>query len=146
MRTKSIKIFEKADIKQITLLTVEQAKKLPRDILDCGGWWWLRSPGIYQNFAALVYCGGGVLECGDRVDSDSYAVRPAFEIANLNFEFGEKVYVGKLPCTVIDKNLVLADECICNHRFDSKSNDWETSELKTFIESEEFCRKLLLTN
>lgn len=54
----------------------------------------------------------------------------------------KKVYVGKLLCTVIDKDLVLADECVCYHRFNSRSNDWNTSELKAFIESEEFADQI----
>ena len=44
-------------------------------------WWWLRSPGIDQNFAALVYCDGGVFSYGDRVDLDGLVcVRPALWI------------------------------------------------------------------
>lgn len=122
---------------QITLLTLEQAEKLPEEILSCGDCWWLRSPGYNQDDAAYVGTGGGVYESGDFVNYDHFAVRPAFEIANLNSEFGKRVYVGKLLCTVIDKDLVLADKAVCCYRFDIVSNDWETSELKAFIESDE---------
>lgn len=128
---------------KITLLTTEQAKKLSENILACGKWWWLRSPGSVQSFAAFVYNDGGISEYGYPVEQDDIAVRPAFKIANLSSVFGEKVYVGKLLCTVIGKNLVLADECVCNHRFDSESNDWEASELKAFIKSEAFAKNYL---
>ena len=39
--------------------------------------WWLRSPGIYQDYAAGIYTVGGVLERGDDVYYDFIAVRPA---------------------------------------------------------------------
>lgn len=43
-------------------------------------WWWLRSPGYYQNYAATVGIGGGVNEGGRGVNSDNDAVRPALWI------------------------------------------------------------------
>lgn len=46
-------------------------------------WWWLRSPGIYQYFAAGVERGGDVDELGSQASNDSNAVRPALWI-NLN--------------------------------------------------------------
>ena len=42
------------------------------------GWWWLRSPGYYQNYAAYV-CTGGSLDYRT-VNSDSGCVRPALWI------------------------------------------------------------------
>ncbi len=41
--------------------------------------WWLRSPGIEQDYAANVYS-EGVLEGGTNVDYNSFAVRPAFNL------------------------------------------------------------------
>lgn len=46
------------------------------------GPWWLRSPGIYQSWAAAVYSDGRINETGHPVDTgewymDDYAVRPA---------------------------------------------------------------------
>ncbi len=41
------------------------------------GWWWLRSPGNIQNFAAYVFHGGGVSGDGRYVDSTFGCVRPA---------------------------------------------------------------------
>jgi tetratricopeptide (TPR) repeat protein len=43
-------------------------------------WWWLRSPGFDQDYAALVRNGGDVYEHGDIVTYSSYAVRPALWI------------------------------------------------------------------
>ena len=44
-------------------------------------WWWLRSPGYYQDCAASVDSYGDVDECGPRVDDDYSAVRPAIWIS-----------------------------------------------------------------
>lgn len=41
----------------------------------CAGWWWLRSPGTYQDYAAIVYFVGSL--DFNYVDSDSGSVRPA---------------------------------------------------------------------
>lgn len=43
-------------------------------------WCWLRSPGSSQISAAYVYSYGGLDECGDLVDRDNRAVRPALWI------------------------------------------------------------------
>ena len=43
-------------------------------------WWWLRSPGDYQNYAARVRSVGDVDESGDNVIYDIFAVRPALWI------------------------------------------------------------------
>lgn len=46
-------------------------------------WWWLRSPGYRQDYAASVFIDGGVYESGSYVFDDDNAVRPALWI-NLN--------------------------------------------------------------
>ena len=43
-------------------------------------WWWLRSPGYLQDYAAVVYFGGGVYYYGLNVYFDYACVRPAFWI------------------------------------------------------------------
>ena len=42
--------------------------------------WWLRSPGDYTNFAAIVNIDGSVNYFGHRVNHGTYAVRPALWI------------------------------------------------------------------
>jgi uncharacterized protein YjbI with pentapeptide repeats len=44
------------------------------------GWWWLRSPGLCSNGAALVSTDGDVNVHGNNVDDPSVSVRPAFWI------------------------------------------------------------------
>ena len=43
-------------------------------------WWWLRSPGLFQSYAAYVYSDGDVYEHGFNVHFGNYAVRPALWI------------------------------------------------------------------
>lgn len=71
------------DIEEITLLSAEEAIKLPDNILAIDLWWWLRSPGYAQDLAATVNRGGSVNYRGDFVDYDDVAVRPALRISNL---------------------------------------------------------------
>lgn len=137
----SIKRIDPKEAK-ITLLTEEQAEKLPIEMLKRGCRWWLRSP-TNSRYAANVSRDGWSNYC--RNVNDAYiGVVPAFIIDNLNTDFGNKVYVDKLQCTVVGENLVLADEVVCQHRYDENSSDWETSELKAFIESDEFAEKYVL--
>lgn len=123
-----------------TLLTLEQAKNLPQWILNCGYSWWLRTPDMRPSNNGWEY----VYEVFEKSTRNVLAVhcnsgvRPAFEIDNLNADLYERVKVEEIYCTVIDKNLVLADDVICNCRFDNKSNDWLSSELKKYIESDNF--------
>lgn len=42
-----------------------------------GQWWWLRTPGFDNTFAAAVTPNGAVVKIGSFVDTDDYAVRPA---------------------------------------------------------------------
>lgn len=133
-----IKKFNIDEVDEITLLSVEEAEKIPDSVRACGKWWWLQSPGYNQKFAAVVDDIGGVYENGNFIYFDTNTVRPVFKISNLESDIGEPVRINKTWCTVIDKELVLTDNPICNHKFDSKSNDWENSELKAFVNSDEF--------
>lgn len=133
-----IKKFDISEVDEITLLSIEEAEKIPKSFRACGDWWWLRSPGYSQGCAVLALNGGDIFEGGYNTHNNNLAVRPAFRINNLKSEIGDKILINKTWCTVIDKGLVFADYPICKHRFDSESNDWETSEIKSFINSEEF--------
>ena len=48
---------------------------------DAGCWWWLRSPGLSQYFAAFVYRGGAVYSYGSDVRSVRGGVRPAIWVS-----------------------------------------------------------------
>lgn len=138
MEELKIKKIEINEVDEIILLSVEEARKIPQNILACGDWWWLRSSGHRQGDAALVSRGGIVHPRGYCVNFDYCAIHPAFRLNNLNAKIYDKVMIGKTWCTVIDEGLALTDYSICKRRFDEKSNNWESSELKEFINSEGF--------
>lgn len=64
---------------RLFLLSAEEAAALLPDDPSraLGRWWWLRTPGFDNSFAATVSPDGAVVSIGSFVDTDDYAVRPA---------------------------------------------------------------------
>ena len=58
-------------------------------------YWWLRSPGCYDDLAAAVYGVGGVSSFGGIVDDGYYAVRPAFNLDLTSVLFTSAAVGGK---------------------------------------------------
>lgn len=138
MKEISIKRFDREDIEEVTLLSKEEWK-LCRDICpNYTGWWWTRSADIFSDSSCYVNFGGSVRS--SYVDHFYNGIRPAFIIRNSLplLKRGDHVFVGNIPCTVVSPVVVLADYPVCLHRFDEDSNDYETSEIKEFINSDEF--------
>lgn len=67
---------------KIFLLSIDEANKYFSSDSDRSihSWWWLRSPGGDQNYAAYVSSGGNVNTLGSSVLFDYYGVRPAMWI------------------------------------------------------------------
>ena len=67
---------------RLFLLSVEEASTLLQDdeARSLRLWWWLRTPGFDNSFAATVTPDGAVVRIGSFVDTDDYAVRPAMWI------------------------------------------------------------------
>lgn len=119
---------------EITLLTVEEYKRYKPQIPHVNDWWWLRSPGCDQDYAADVSSAGVVSLTGYGVDSDYGAVRPALRSKIIDLSVGEQVIALGNRWTVIDTGLAISNEVVARKRFDGNSNDWETSELKEWLE------------
>lgn len=62
---------------RVALLSVEEYEKYKNVIPNINNWWWLRTPGDYQDYAASVNPDRTVYLNGDYVDNDNGAVRPA---------------------------------------------------------------------
>ena len=119
---------------EITLLTVEEYERYKPQIPTINAWWWLRSPGYDQDDAALATAGGGVDYNGDSVNHGSNAVRPALKSDAINLPVGKKFIALGNRWVVIDDHVAVSKDVVTHRRYDRKSNDWETSELKEWLE------------
>lgn len=118
---------------EITLLTVEEYERYKPQIPIINDWWWLRSPGYDQIGAAYVGRDGDVDDYVD-VGSDDSAVRPVLKSEAINLPVGEKFISLGNRWVVIDDHVAISEDVITHRRYDKKSNDWETSELKAWLE------------
>lgn len=140
MEAKKNKRYSVGEAREITLLTVEEAKRLPESALNTRNWW-LRTPGTYDYRVAYVYH-GKINTQGIDVCHGALAVRPAFKFQNLDANVGEKVFVGKTLCTVIEPGVAFADEHIDYYLYDKNSNNWDESLLKRYINSGSFKKRV----
>lgn len=130
------------EIKGATLLSVEEAKSLPERLRKyTDWWWWLRSPGYYQDTAAYVNHDGVVYEHGDYVDCDDFGVRPGLNINldNSNLTIGDKFIFGDKEFEIISDNLAfcVSDIGCCAFRKDYDANyvnKYEHSDIKKYVE------------
>ena len=128
------------DITEITLLSVEEAEKLDEDTRYIGDPWWLRSPGDFDDFAAIVNPNGVVYADGSYVDS-TYGVRPALTISNLqasNLRIGDQFILADEQWTVIGKDKALCDDIVGRAPFRKAwkapdANDYEKSDVKRWL-------------
>ena len=131
---------------EIFLLSIEEYEKYKDRIPHVVCWWWLRSPGYHNGYAANVYYGGSVRHSGDLISIASGCVRPALRIPNLSsythcpagsyyqkYRIGDRIVKYDFPWIIIDEDLVIAEVPIAFHRFDAKSNDYATSEVRQLL-------------
>ena len=130
------------NINGITLLSTEEAIKLPINIRISEYPWWLRSPGEYDTYAAIVSVDGeDVFSDGISVDEE-FGVRPALKISNLescNLQIGDIIIMFNYTWTVISNNLILCDKIVgkCKFRENWKAkdaNNYEASDVKKWLE------------
>ena len=126
------------EIKGITLLSLDEAVQVPIEKLAIGSWWWLRSPGNDSNLVAGVSLDGWVGMIDNIVYYTDVVVRPALKITNpvsANLEIGDRIDALGYTWTYVLDGMALCDSSIGYHRFDKVSNEWETSELKRWLEN-----------
>ena len=119
---------------EITLFTKEEYEAHREQLPLVTDGWWLRSPGDYFYYAADVDNGGFVNEYGDDVNYDYNAIRPALKSAIINLPIGEKFIALGNRWLMIDDGFAISEDVITHRRYDSKNNEWETSELKEWLE------------
>lgn len=130
----------KEDIKEITLLSIEEAERLPEKILAISIWWWLRSPGHHSYLAAYVLYDGYVSSYGNSVDDDGSAVRPALRILNLpNLQIGDIVECLGKKWYYVGDDLILSVADIGRHCFNrdwkkSNANEFEGSDIQKYLQ------------
>lgn len=108
-----------------TLLSVEEAEKLPRRMRQDIGRWWLRSPGTNQFRVAgvIIDQAGAVKDVG--VTDDRIKVRPALQLANLESSglmVGDRFRFGDEKFEVISDDIAFCVGYIGRHAF---RDDWE---------------------
>lgn len=130
------------DISGATLLTVEEAKKLPEGLRKYDGWWWLQSRGYGCRYVKIVYNEGDISDVGRIVDFDGGGVRPALIISNIestNFKIGHTFLFGEKIFKIISKDraFCLEDIGTCVFKKDwqaSDANDYEKSDIKKYVD------------
>ena len=128
---------------ELFLLSIEEYKKYKGVIPVIGSWWWLRSPGRFSNSAAYVDDDGSVSTYGLNV-SLTFGIRPAFRVQKseiLNLQIGDRKIYYDFPFVKIDEDLLIAEVPIAFDKFDDKSNDYEKSYVKGFLEEWKETRK-----
>lgn len=130
------------EITGATLLSVEEAKQLDKEILKASNSWWLGSRGYNVNNAACVYGDNGYVDdIGNNVEY-SFGVRPALIISNLessSLKIGDSITFGDHDFTIISDKHALCDDIIgrCAFREDWKAkdaNDYEASDVKKYVD------------
>ena len=123
------------DIKEITLLSKEEADKVDNEILVVNDNWWLRSYGTFGCVYAIDYTG-----CNDSIyhpSSCSVYVRPALRINNIQSynlkKYEEVECLGKTWIAIGVDDLILMKNPLFPHRFDNENGNFEESEIKQII-------------
>jgi hypothetical protein len=139
---------------RVTLLTADEAVRYKYEGVLRGMMaaeeWWLRSPGKYEYNAAFVDTDGLVSVYGNYVDNEFLAIRPALNLSFGVFENvpapGEKFAFAGENWTALEHRggegvFCIAADTVEQRRYDRKSNVWESSEVREYL-NEECLQKL----
>lgn len=120
-------------INKISLFTIEEYKKYyKKDIPLIDEWWWLQSPG-YGNKVAFVHMDGSLNAHGCAFYHRYSAVRPILKgFFDLNYT---KFRFGGFDWTILDEEIAICSSYLKISRFDKESNNYENSEIKTYLEN-----------
>ena len=130
------------EITGATLLSVEEARQLDKEILKASSSWWLGSRGDYVRNAACVNGDNGCVLGLGRDVGYRFGVRPALQIENLESSgssIRDGITFGDHHFIIISDSYALCDDIIgeCVFRKDWKAedaNDYETSDIKKYVD------------
>ena len=132
---------EKLEITGATLLPVEEAKLLDKNILKANDSWWLRSRGYFDGFVACVHgTSGSVDYLGDYVWY-VFGVRPALKInlESSNLKVGDSFEIGEYTFIIISAQYALCTKIIGDRAFrkdwrEKDKDNYETSDIKKYVD------------
>lgn len=136
-------LVEKFDVWDVTLLTVEEVRGLSKKFLMSDNDWWLRS-GSQSGFVSFVYSDGSAISVTS--PNQNLGVRPVIKASNLGslgLSVGETFKIsddfhGSEYYLVISDDMIITENfvfcCVFNNDI-SKGNDYETSYIKSLVES-----------
>lgn len=136
-------IFPKVDIGDvgykddiIFLLSVDEYEAYKYKIPELWGTYWLRTKGKYDNTAMYYYSGGTVERVGDSVDKRKL-IAPALKYESLDIQRVTKHSFSykNMLWNIIDEDrkIAMIEDYIDLSVFDEESNDYETSDVRTFL-------------
>ncbi len=126
----------KLNITGITLLDKIEYKKARMNVPKHDKWWWLRTGAFASKYVTNV--GSDCSFHDSIVCNHDGGVRPAliFSPSSSLLHTGDKVYLWDYIWTVINEDgMMLCDSILDERRFDAESNDYETSEIKKYLEN-----------
>ena len=128
------------EIEKVTLLSAEEYVLNETIIPRIHNWWWLRSPGNFQDTAAYIDYDGSINHNG--VSDNSGCARPALKIKNpeaANLLPGDKIEAAGYIWTMLNDELALCDYYVgrLSFRDDLQAEDanmYEASDVKKWLE------------
>lgn len=123
----------------IFLLSADEYEHYKRMIPHENCWWWVRSLGYNQHFAAAVDIDGSVRYRGHNAHRDDGAVRLALKYSNLESQIikstihKDRFLFNEFPFRIIDaeNKIAIAEVPITFDMFDEEANDYETSRIRS---------------
>lgn len=126
------------EIKDITLLSIDEYEACKNTVPLVDDWWWLRSPGNYCNNVTYVDYDGYVNIYGRRANFGFCGVRPALIFESNYLQFEDKVKILNYTWTVISNNMMLCDDVVGQTCFNKdyetdNTNNYEKSDIKVWL-------------
>ncbi len=133
IKFKTIKESFNLDIKAVTLLSLDEVKEVPKNLLYLDKPWWLRSPGHFATKAAFVSSFESVDSLGLHMDASELGVRPALIIENF-VNINDEFEIANHNWTAISNNTLLCNDIIGYTIFDDNCNEYKNSIIKQWLE------------